>query len=283
MSDTKEEKFKCDKCGIEIGGHNEYLHDGMCDDCFFDKYFPEEAQVFETDTGKIKRHCRGSPVRRENQKFNEFLKSDKLDQERFQKIVKEITGKIDCTKCANCCKVLKPALDEQDAGRISEHLNLAEEDFISKYAVKNNENEPELKQIPCPFLINNKFQVYEIRPESCKEYPYLLGKDITTRCHSFFSNAEICPIVFNVLENAKEEFLKQPLFSIHISRFFGKQIHRFSFFVFAILLNPLMNFSACFASLRVGLTESMSQVHPFFMKLSNRIEFIFLAFSTNST
>ena len=36
-----EEKFTCRKCGKQIDGHNKYLHDGMCDDCFFKEYFPE--------------------------------------------------------------------------------------------------------------------------------------------------------------------------------------------------------------------------------------------------
>jgi len=33
-------KFNCKKCNKEISEHNQYLHDGMCDDCFFDEYFP---------------------------------------------------------------------------------------------------------------------------------------------------------------------------------------------------------------------------------------------------
>jgi len=208
MSNAEEEKFNCRNCGTEIGGHNKHLHDGMRDDCFFERYFPESSQVFETDIEKMKAHCRSKPIQKENQRFWEFLRSDELDQERFQKIVKEITEKIDCTKCANCCKLLKPTLNEQDIARISEHLNLAKGDFILKYAVKNNENEFELKQMPCAFLVDNKCRIYEIRPKSCKEYPNLLGKDVTVRCRAFFSNTEMCPIVFNVLENAKEEFLE---------------------------------------------------------------------------
>lgn len=35
-----EENFSCKKCGKVIDGHNHYLHDGMCDDCFFEEYFP---------------------------------------------------------------------------------------------------------------------------------------------------------------------------------------------------------------------------------------------------
>lgn len=207
MSNAKEEKYKCRKCGAEIGRHNKYLHDDMCNTCFFDEYFPEDAQVFETDINRMKSHCRSKPVQRENQKFWEFLKSDKLDHERFEKIVREIKLKIDCTKCSNCCKLLKPILNDEDTERISEHLNLSREDFILKSAVKNSEAQFEIKQAPCPFLINNKCQIYVVRPESCKEYPNL-DKDVTERCNAFFRNAEVCPLVFNVLENAKEEFLE---------------------------------------------------------------------------
>ncbi len=37
----EEEKFHCKKCNKEISGHNQYCHDKMCDDCFFETYFPE--------------------------------------------------------------------------------------------------------------------------------------------------------------------------------------------------------------------------------------------------
>lgn len=40
-----EEKFNCRKCDKEINSHNQYRHDGMCDNCFFDEYFPEDARV----------------------------------------------------------------------------------------------------------------------------------------------------------------------------------------------------------------------------------------------
>ena len=40
----EEEKFKCKKCNKEIGGHNQYCHDRMCNDCFFDTYFPEDGE-----------------------------------------------------------------------------------------------------------------------------------------------------------------------------------------------------------------------------------------------
>lgn len=46
------EKFNCKKCGKDIDGHNKYLHDGMCDDCFFEKYFPKDDKVFKNNFDK---------------------------------------------------------------------------------------------------------------------------------------------------------------------------------------------------------------------------------------
>ncbi|MFW6121672.1 MAG: hypothetical protein ACOC80_12365 [Petrotogales bacterium] len=40
------------------------------------------------------------------------------------------------------------------------------------------------------------------------EYIHNLDKDVTLRCIQLFGNTEVCPIVFNVLENAKKYFLE---------------------------------------------------------------------------
>ena len=200
------EEFICKHCGIPIGKHNQYLHDGMCDECFFDVYFPEEAQIYEMDIQRLSQICKME--KKENMRFKDFLKSDRLNQKEFSTIVKEVTEKIDCTTCGNCCKVLKTTLGNEDIDRIAQHLHMSVEDFIEKYATKNTEGLYEVKHAPCSFLRNdNTCQIYEVRPEECKGYPYL-DKDVATRCIQFFANAEICPIVFNVLENAKEEFLE---------------------------------------------------------------------------
>ena len=49
----KEESWNCRKCKIIIGGHNQYLHDGMCDDCYFKEYFPEDQASYEKRVMKI--------------------------------------------------------------------------------------------------------------------------------------------------------------------------------------------------------------------------------------
>lgn len=35
---NEEKKYQCGACKIHIGKHNLYWHEGMCDDCFFDKH-----------------------------------------------------------------------------------------------------------------------------------------------------------------------------------------------------------------------------------------------------
>ncbi|MFH0874602.1 MAG: helix-turn-helix domain-containing protein [archaeon] len=43
-----DDEFNCKKCNIKINGHNKYIHDGMCDDCYFKEYFPESRHVKES-------------------------------------------------------------------------------------------------------------------------------------------------------------------------------------------------------------------------------------------
>ena len=138
----REEQFQCRKCNTSVGGHNQYLHDGMCDDCFFEVYFPEEAQIVETDLEQMGRHCRSKPVQRENGNFKKFVLESEFDQERLAKITKEIRDKLSCPNGEACCHVLNDKLTKDNV-------------------------------------------------------------DI------FLENAAKCPIVFNVLENAKEEFLEE--------------------------------------------------------------------------
>ncbi len=192
--------YFCKKCGIPIGGHNQLLHAGMCDECFFETYFPEEIEIFETDATKLPYLCEQREL--ENNIFINYLKADKLNKRRFASIVKEVAKKIDCKTCGNCCKTISPEIREKDIKQISQYLKMTPDEFINQYLTQNKEGMFRFKETPCPFLQQNKCKIYNLRPGDCKKYPHL-DKNISTRCIQFLANAELCPLVYNVLENTK--------------------------------------------------------------------------------
>ncbi len=201
-----EEMFACKRCGSQIGGHNQYCHDGMCDDCFFGEHFPENLMDLER-IGRIMDEEEG-----ENLKFRDILKDEgRFDQDEFNRIVEEVERHIDCTACANCCKALLTVLTGDDVGRISQHLRIPREEFIAKFTREDEAEGLVLRGLPCAFLRDNRCTIYEARPAGCAGYPFL-KKDLPWKTITFFSNARACPIAFNVLQEAKEQYLEQGTF-----------------------------------------------------------------------
>lgn len=78
----------CRKCGIAIGNHNKYLHDGMCGDCFFSTYAPEERPPLVTDEKTMMETCKANEE--ENIRFMKLAKSGSFKQEEFDRIVSKI-------------------------------------------------------------------------------------------------------------------------------------------------------------------------------------------------
>ena len=60
---------------------------------------------------------------------------------------------------------------------------------------------------PCPLLDGTRCSCYKDRPKDCRSYPHLHEKEMTTRLLGVLGNAEVCPIVYNVLENLKAELV----------------------------------------------------------------------------
>lgn len=119
----------------------------------------------------------------------------------------DVSALIDCTACANCCKVLNPAFTDNDIGIIAQHTGQSPESFSEKHLLYNEtENYGVMKRRPCDFLKDNKCTIYNIRPESCREYPHLNRPNFIYRIRSTMNNYKMCPIVYNVVEQLKEKF-----------------------------------------------------------------------------
>ena len=159
----------------------------------------------ETDLSKINHLA--SIREDENFRFRAFLKSkdsDKVDTI-VHRLHEEITKQIDCTLCGNCCCNLKLRLYKEDIVTLSRLENVTSESYEQKHCETDAFKEIFFKTIPCRYLEKTKCRIYESRPKQCREFPYTNKKGFTSRSLGMIDFYEICPIVFNLMEQMKDE------------------------------------------------------------------------------
>ena len=122
--------------------------------------------------------------------------------QRLPDLNEEAFEKIDCLKCANCCKRFSPRFKPPDVKRIARHLQLTESGFIEKYLRIDEDGDYVVKSTPCPFLgADNYCGIYEVRPSDCERFPYTDEDVLVKRPALTQKNSMFCPIVYYVLEN----------------------------------------------------------------------------------
>jgi uncharacterized protein len=118
----------------------------------------------------------------------------------------EAFEKIDCLKCANCCKNYSPRFKTPDIKRISRHLKMKEGQFIETYLKLDEDGDYVAKTTPCPFLGEDNYcTIYEQRPSDCHRFPYTDEDVIIRRQEITLKNSSFCPIVYYVLEGLVEK------------------------------------------------------------------------------
>ena len=135
--------------------------------------------------------------------YKQFL--HRADKNKVLKVLpalhEEAFEKIDCLKCANCCKSYSPRFKTPDIKRISKYLKMKEGDFINRYLYIDREGDYVLKSKPCPFLgADNYCSIYEVRPSDCERFPYTDEDVLLKRQALTLTNSSFCPIVYFVLE-----------------------------------------------------------------------------------
>ena len=143
----------------------------------------------------------------ENKKYFAKLKKKKpkrLDLT-MQALHDEAFEKIDCLTCANCCKTTSPIFTEKDIQRIAKYLKLKEHKFIDQYLERDKDDFMVLKSVPCSFLdADNSCFIYDVRPKACRDYPHTNRKKFIQLTDLTLNNLEICPAVFNIIEDLKK-------------------------------------------------------------------------------
>ena len=143
----------------------------------------------------------------ENDRFKTFVKEhngEQVDEKVFH-LNQTISPQISCTDCGNCCKSLMVLISDAEADDLSTYLNQSRQSFDQKYLEKGSNGLMIMNRMPCHFLSDNKCTVYEHRFEGCKEFPALHLPDFKRRLFTTFMHYERCPIIFNVVEQLKDE------------------------------------------------------------------------------
>jgi hypothetical protein len=152
----------------------------------------------------------GEKKREENERFRRFLKSRDHSDRILRRIGEGIEEQIDCTQCANCCRVATVQVSERDIERLARHLRVKRDRFLADYTMETAAEGRVLRrdhQSGCVFLSGNDCTVYESRPDICQRFPHVVRGQgsIASRMWQFTDRACYCPIVYNSLEAFKEE------------------------------------------------------------------------------
>jgi len=161
-----------------------------------------------TDLVQIK--MLGEKKRAENLRFRSFIKSRDHSDRILRRIAEGIEDQIDCTACANCCKVATVQVSERDVERLARFLRISSDRFLAEYTAESEEEGRILKrdkESGCVFLNGRECTAYEARPDICQRFPHLVRGQgsIASRMWQFVDRASYCPIVYNSLEAFKEE------------------------------------------------------------------------------
>lgn len=151
----------------------------------------------------------GRQKKTENARFRVYLKSHDYSDRRLRRLAEEIESQIDCTQCANCCRVAEAGVKDRDVEKLAKFIGVSREEFLRDYTARNESNELILKRTEagCVFLQGNLCSIYEARPRSCATFPNLVRGDgsIASRMWQMVDRATYCPIVYNWMETVKHE------------------------------------------------------------------------------
>jgi Fe-S-cluster containining protein len=152
----------------------------------------------------------GEKKRGENERFRRHLKTHDHSDRILRRISEGIEEQIDCTVCANCCRVATVKLAERDIERRAHYFRIPVPEFVAAYTVESEEEGRILRrsgETGCVFLDGTACTVYDDRPDTCRRFPHLVrgNGSIASRMWQFIDRACYCPIVYNALEAFKVE------------------------------------------------------------------------------
>lgn len=123
----------------------------------------------------------------------------------FFALHKELFDGYDCSSCGNCCRAFSTSLSEKEVAAIAVSVGMEQQEFISQYLTEDIDGWK--FSSPCRFLdVDGTCQIQDCKPEECKGFPYTDKSDRLSSMYSILSFAEVCPVVYEILERLKDEY-----------------------------------------------------------------------------
>ncbi len=160
-----------------------------------------------TDLVQIERY--GEKNRAENERFRAWLRRRNFAEQKLKAIAQDVEDAIDCTACANCCRVATTQVTERDVEKLAKFVGMRSNDFAAQYTEDTKDEGRILKRTEagCVFLDGKLCSVYEARPSTCEFFPHLVkgNGSFISRMWQMADRAVYCPIVYNSVEAYKTE------------------------------------------------------------------------------
>lgn len=128
---------------------------------------------------------------------------------------KFIRSNFKCERSGRCCVCTNPIIiTQKEAQEISKKEKKPVSEFVNGLSIKKEKYEP------CPFLKGLVCSIYDLRPASCKTYPFLQitkrSKEYSSKYHRVIIGGvpPKCPAMLKVLDLFKKNFSAKVLFSI---------------------------------------------------------------------
>src|SRR5436309_5509118 len=81
----------------------------------------------------------GEKKRQENERFRRHMKSRDHSDRILRRLAEGIEEQIDCTTCANCCKVATAKVSERDVEHLARYLRIKPAQFLKEYTTESEE------------------------------------------------------------------------------------------------------------------------------------------------
>jgi len=130
---------------------------------------------------------------------------DKLLDDLFAKHTDLVFQTTDCLSCANCCRNYSPIIEPEEIPKLMMSLGIDSNVLFDKYIEMDEDGDFVFQSQPCPLLdLNtNKCNIYDNRPNSCREYPHTNMKKIKNHFDLLEKNIEICPAAKSILDQVE--------------------------------------------------------------------------------